>query len=264
MANKLPASSLVRRGEQVLISSQPKDYGRGLEDVSNWGQLLGGGALVLYGLKRMSLGGLFIAGVGAGLAYNGAKNSGLLKGGWKRMALHTAASQPVEIEKSVTIDKPIHEVYAFWRNLENLPLFMHHIHSVDEIDRRRSHWIANLRSGITLEWDAEIIDERENESLAWRTTEGSDLYNEGFVVFAEAPGRRGTEVHARIVYRPPAGAFGAKVAEFFNKFTEQMLKEDLRRFKHILETGEIPTTSGQSSARDRELPNGGTRDTLLH
>lgn len=257
-------STLTHRGEQILRSKPDVDYGRGLEDVSHWGRLVGGAALVLYGVSRRSVKGVFLAGIGAGLAYSTAKNSGMLHGGLKRLALHTKASQTVEVESSITIDRSVGEVYEFWRELENLPLFMSHIRSVEELDRRHSHWVAELRGGLTLAWDAEIIEERENELLAWRSVEDSDIYNEGFVVFASAPGGRGTEVRAHIAYRPPAGELGAKIAEFFSKVSEVMLKEDLRRFKQILEVGEISTTSGQTSGRAKDFPNGGTYDTPLH
>ncbi|MBA2661456.1 MAG: SRPBCC family protein [Bradymonadaceae bacterium] len=234
----------VQQAERTLARSTHDDNERGFEDVQKWGQLLGGGALVLFGLSRRSLGGLFLAGVGAGLAYNGAKTAGMLEAGaLKRLALHTKAEHLVEIEKSVTIDRPIEEVYAFWRRLENLSLFMNHIEAVTELDARRSHWVASLPAGLTLEWEAEIIEERENEVLAWRSVEGSDIFNEGFVVFTEAPAGKGTEVHARIVYRPPVGAIGAKIAEFFSVIPGQVIKEDLRQFKCILEAGEIPTSA---------------------
>ncbi|MFU8802886.1 MAG: SRPBCC family protein [Bradymonadaceae bacterium] len=251
----------IEEGERALTRSPSVDKPRGLEDVDSWGSLLGGGALMIYGLRRKTLSGLFLAGIGAGLIYRGAKNNRMLDGGLKSLVLNTKATEPVEIEKSVTIDKPIGEVYEFWRNLENLPLFMRHIESIDQIDAHRSHWVVHLPSGIHLEWEARILEERKNEFLAWRSIEGSDIFNEGFVTFSRAPNGAGTEVHARIIYRPPAGEVGHKIAEFLNFVPAKVVKEDLRRFKAILEAGEYPTIEGQASGR---AGSNGSRPSQLH
>lgn len=241
----------IQAGEHALTRSPDVGQQRGLEDVESWGSMLGGGALLLYGLKRRTLSGIFLAGIGAGLVYRGAKKNGMLDGGLKALALHTKASTSVEIEKSVTIDRPVDELYAFWRHLPNLSLFMQHIESIEELDSQRSHWRVSLPSGLEVEWEARILEERENELLAWRSTEGSDIFTEGFVTFKEAPNGAGTEIHARIIYRPPAGELGHKIAELLNFLPSHVLKEDLRRFKAIIEAGEYPTIEGQTSGRVR-------------
>jgi uncharacterized membrane protein len=140
---------------------------------------------------------------------------------------------------SVTVNKPIAEVYAFWRSLENLPRFMHHLESVEILDSRRSHWKAKAPAGASVEWDAEIIDERENELISWRSLPGATVPNAGTVRFKGAPGNRGTEVHVVMEYHIPGGALGAVVARLFREEPKQQVHDDLLRFKQVMETGEV-------------------------
>jgi len=142
-------------------------------------------------------------------------------------------------KRSVTIGKPVAEVYAFWRNFENLPQFMRHLESVTVRDDRRSHWVAKAPAGKTVEWDAEVTDERENELISWRSVEGSQIYNAGTVHFSEAPGGRGTEVRVEFEYDPPFGKLGSKVAMLFREEPGQQVKDDLRNLKQVMELGEV-------------------------
>jgi len=159
-------------------------------------------------------------------------------------------TKPLTITKTLTIRKPKEELYNFWRQLENLPQFMEHLEEVRQLDSRRSYWKAKVPIGVTsVEWEAEIIQDEPNQRIVWRSVPGSTVDNSGEVVFLDAPGNRGTEVRATIIYRPPAGAIGAGIAKLISPATEQMVKEDLRRFKRIMETGEIPTIAGQPSGR---------------
>lgn len=241
-----------RRGERALSRTSHQDYDRGMEDLS-WGKLLGGSALFLYGLfKRRGLSRLIFTGAGAGLVYREISDKDLLDGGFARLALHTKATRPVEVTSSVTVDRPIEEVFSFWRRLENLPRFFQHIESVQETSHNRSHWVAKLPAGIQMEWQAELIEDRENELLVWRSVEGTDIYNEGFIAFHPAFDGKGTEVHARIIYRPPAGEVGARVASFLSAIPTQVIKEDLRSFKQLLEAGEVPSIEGQPSGRSEQ------------
>ena len=160
---------------------------------------------------------------------------------------------PINITSSFTINKPRKEVYHFWRHLENLPRFMKHLSSVKQKDWKRSHWKVNVPGGIgSLEWDADIIYEDENRKLVWCSVPNSDVDNSGEVRFDDAPGHRGTEVWMSINYRPPAGDIGKIAAKIFNPAFEQLIKEDLRRFKQIMEAGELPTIEGQPAARKKE------------
>jgi len=149
----------------------------------------------------------------------------------------------------VTINRPPEDLYRFWRNFENLPRFMRHLESVSETGAGRSHWVAKAPAGSTVEWDAEIYNEKEGEMIAWRTLEGADVASAGSVHFEEAPGGRGTLMRVVLKYDPPAGKLGAIIARLFGENPEQQIAEDLGRFKQLMETGEVATTEGQPSAR---------------
>jgi len=151
----------------------------------------------------------------------------------------------IRVDKSVTINKPRAEVYRFWRNFENLPRFMRHLESVTEVDNRHSHWVAKAPAGRTVEWEAEIINEVENQLIAWQSLENSTVENAGSVHFEDAPGGRGTVVRIELQYNPPGGTLGAIVAKLFGEEPNQQIGEDLWRFKNLMEAGEIPTTEGQ-------------------
>lgn len=145
----------------------------------------------------------------------------------------------VNIRSTVVVNKPKHEVYAFWRRLENLPLFMRHLESVQEIDDRRSHWEAKIPNKmITIKWDAEIVRDDENSLLSWQSLPGSTIENAGKVEFRNALGDRGTELRIMITYRPPAGNIGTQVARLFNPIFRKMVKEDVTNFKQFIELKE--------------------------
>jgi uncharacterized membrane protein len=135
--------------------------------------------------------------------------------------------------------RPVQEVYAFWRNFENFPQFMRHLESVTVTDERRSHWVAKAPAGMSVEWDAEIIAERENETIAWRSLPGSQVFNAGTVTFMPAPRGRGTEVRVDLSYRPPLGKLASKVAMLWREEPKQQVQDDLRHFKQVMEVGEI-------------------------
>jgi uncharacterized membrane protein len=138
-----------------------------------------------------------------------------------------------------TINRSPEEVYRFWRNFENLPRFMSHLESVQVTDEKRSHWVARAPMGTSVEWDAEIIEDRPNYEISWRSLEGADVDNRGTVRFDRAPGDRGTEVRVEVEYHPPAGPIGAAVARLFGEAPEEQIKGDLRRLKQVLEIGEV-------------------------
>ncbi len=154
-------------------------------------------------------------------------------------------NQPIKVEKTVTINKPVEELYHFWHNFGNLPRFMKHLKDVKVHNNKRSHWITNAPLGGSVEWDADIIEDRENELIAWTSVAGADVDNSGSVRFQPAPGDRGTEVKVVTEYNPPGGAIGAGIAKLFGEEPEQQIGDDLRRFKMMMEAGEIATTEGQ-------------------
>jgi uncharacterized membrane protein len=140
---------------------------------------------------------------------------------------------------TITINRSPEEVYKFWRDFRNLPRFMTHLESVEVTGETRSHWVAKALGGGIVEWDAEITEDRPNQSIAWRSLEGADVDNWGSVRFDQAPGKRGTEVRVEIEYNPPGGALGAGIAKIFGQAPEQKIKDDLFRFKQVMETGEV-------------------------
>jgi uncharacterized membrane protein len=223
-------------------------------DTERWVSLLGGTALLWRGLRQRSPGGLGLAVMGGALLYRGATGHCRFYG---RFGVNTADPEQrapykhaVKVTKTLTINAAPADVYRFWRDLENLPRFMHHLHSVAVLDNRRSHWIAKGPAGQQIEWDAEIINEVENELIAWQSLANADVYNSGSVHFYPAAGGRGAEVKVVLRYTPPAGALGVALAKLFGEEPSQQVEDDLRRLKQILETGEIPTTVGQPSGSE--------------
>jgi uncharacterized membrane protein len=157
----------------------------------------------------------------------------------------------IRVERAVTVNRPRAELYQMWRDFENLPRFMEHLESVrvDETDNGRSHWIAKAPLGKTIEWDSEIIEERPNELLVWKSLPGSMVESMGRVEFTDAPAGRGTIVRVSMQYNPPAGSLGAAFAKLFGEEPGVQINEDLRHFKQIMETGEVATVQGQSTGR---------------
>lgn len=156
----------------------------------------------------------------------------------------------VRIDEAITINRPRAEVYRFWRNLANIAEFMEYVESVrtlDDGDDRKTRWTAKGPGGKCLEWDAEIINEQENELIAWRSLDGSEVANAGSVHFKDAPGDRGTEVKLEIMYTPPGGSVGAFAAKLFGEDPAGRIHTDLKRVKARIEAGVLAGTNGQSS-----------------
>jgi uncharacterized membrane protein len=202
---------------------------------SRWGALIGGGTLAAIGIARRSKGGAALAAAG-----------GLLAIGGLRL---TNSPSEIHAEASFTVNVPPAEAYRFWSNFENLPRFMFHLETVRPIGDRRWEWVARGPMQMRVRWTAEVVDQRDNEWIVWRSEPNSELPNRGSVQFRPAPGNRGTEVTAAMEYRLPAGPIGKAIAKFFGKDPSQAMREDLRHFKQLLEAGEIPTTVGQPSGR---------------
>lgn len=164
-----------------------------------------------------------------------------------RLTVGAPRLRTLRVVRSIAINRRPADCYAFWRDLENLPRFMRHVVDVRKLDEGRSHWVVCAPAGRTVEWDAAIIRQEPDRLIAWRSLEGADVDSLGVVEFAPRPGGKGTHLRVSMEYRPPGGALGAVVAKLFGEAPEQQLKEDLRRLKQLLETGEIPTTEGQPS-----------------
>jgi uncharacterized membrane protein len=228
-----------------IVPSEPQipNETSSVSDTERWGTLIGGGALVLLGLRQGSLRGALTALAGGGLIYRGVTaQTGIQE--------TLGMNDSIRVEKTVTIsNKSPEELYRFWRNFENLPHFMKHVKHVSVVNDKRSHWIATAPMGASVEWDAEIVNEWENHLIAWSSVEGADIDNSGFVRFQPAPDGRGTEVKVVIEYNPPGGAVTATLAKLFGEEPKQQIGDDLRRFKMLMEAGEIATTEGQPSGR---------------
>ncbi len=145
----------------------------------------------------------------------------------------------VDVNKAITVNRSPEEVYAFWRDLQNLPQFMEHLESVQVLSDRRSRWKAKAPAGRTVEWEAEIIEDRPNESISWRVAEDAEVTHSGTVQFTGAPGGRGTEIRVGLRYEPPGGVIGGAIAKLFGEEPGQQVDSDLRRLKQVLETGEV-------------------------
>jgi uncharacterized membrane protein len=148
--------------------------------------------------------------------------------------------------------RPRQELYRFWRDLENLPQFMEHLESVTVMGDGRSHWVTKAPVGRPVSWDAEITEDVEDRVIAWRSLPGSTVENSGQVHFSDGPDGRGTMVRARILYSAPGGKTAENLARFFGESASQQLRDDLRRFKQVMEAGETPTTEGQPHGQRKE------------
>jgi uncharacterized membrane protein len=227
--------------------------GRNISDTEKWLSIAAGTGLALYGVSRRRTGGWLMTALGGMLLQRGATGHchvyeafGVNTAGTgddTRRALGGPAGE--HVDESVTINRPIEELYRFWRNLENLPQFMSHLESVERVTDTLSRWRAKGPGGRTVEWSAEIINEVPNKVIGWRSIEGSEVVSAGSVNFDPAGPGRGTHVRVRLQYSPPGGRLGARVAKLFGRDAETEIREDLRRFKQMVETGEVPTTEGQ-------------------
>ena len=148
----------------------------------------------------------------------------------------------IDVSAAVTVNRPVPDVYRFWRDLENLPAFMAHVRKV-RTRGLRSHWVAEA-PGRRLQWDAEIVEDRPGRLIRWRAVDHADVQNAGWVEFAPAPGNRGTEVRVHLSYAQPGGRFGKRVAGLFGESPEQQVRDDLARLKQVLETGQVVRSEG--------------------
>lgn len=216
-----------------------------------WLSLAGGAAAIYYGAKRKSLLGSALAIAGGGLAARGltGQSDVLVYLGLMKPAKGSLPyGQVIKIRRSIIVNRSPEELYRFWHNFQNLPNFMNNIESVQTLGERRSHWVMSGPGGTTIEWDAEIIADEPNRMIGWRSI-GGRVDHAGSVRFERATGSRGTVVRVQLQYNPPGGRIGATVAKLFGRDPDQAIREDLARFKELMETGEIPTAESRSSGR---------------
>lgn len=157
------------------------------------------------------------------------------------------------VGRTVTINRPRAEIYAFWRDFANLAAVMENIERIDVIDARRSHWVVKAPAGKTVEWDSVVTEDEPGRLIAWQSVEGADIASAGRIEFFDAAPGRGTMVRATFTYDPPAGWLGEWIAKIFQREPAVQARRDLRRLKQFLETGEV-TSSASPSGRDGESP----------
>ena len=227
-----------------------------------WISIIGGGALAAYGLARRSKSSLLFAGVGGALLWRGATGHCPIYGalgistarerGDEESQVSVPYGRGIRVEESVLVNAKPEVLYSFWRDFENLPRFLNHLEMVHVIDDRHSQWRAHGPAGVKVEWEAEIINEIPNELIGWRSVDGSNVHNAGSVHFT--PRRRGTEVRVLLRYDPPGGELGAKMAKLLGDDPEQQIREDLERFKQIMEdVSELASRQRPGSAASRGL-----------
>jgi uncharacterized membrane protein len=192
--------------------------------------VVGATALIAYGLTRRSKAGTALAAAGGLLAYKAAQTP----------------STKAEAHAVFLVNASPEQAYELWRNFAGLPRFMVHLKSVRELDGNRSEWVALGPGQREIRWTAEITEETANQRIAWRSLPDSDVHTSGSVNFRPDPQGRGTFVSANVQYGIAGGPFSSALATLFGKSPQFMVREDLRRFKQLLETGEVPTTRGQT------------------
>lgn len=224
-------------------ATRPQNVGQ----LERLGSMVGGSMLLLGALKRGN-GSLLSALLGGSLLYRG------LTGhchGYELLGINTAEHPPatavpgqegVKIEKTITIQRSPEQLYAYWRKLENLPRVMRHLESVEVLDNRRSRWVASGPAGLSVAWQAEVINERQNEMIAWRSLPGGDIDTAGSVRFKSLGAAGGTEVTVSLKYNPPAGKAGHWLATLLGQGLEQELDEDMGRLKSVMES-RVPTAA---------------------
>jgi uncharacterized membrane protein len=156
--------------------------------------------------------------------------------------LATDEGEDTLVERTVSINRPRAELYAFWRDFTHLPLFMENIAAVTVIDSLHSHWVVRAPASATVEWDSTIIEDIPGSVIAWQSNADASVPNSGRIEFRDSPNNRGTWVTALVAYNPPAGKLGKLVATLFQREPKIQARRDLRRFKQLMETGEIATS----------------------
>lgn len=195
-----------------------------------------GAAAIFLALSRKQRGGLGLASVGSYLVYRGISGNCL---GYRALGMSTMheRTEGILVDKTITIDVSPEKLYRFWLDFENLPQFMDHLDAVWMIGDHRYHWVARAPAGMSVEWDADVIEERPDELVAWRSLPGSEIANEGSVSFEPTDHGLATIVHVSLKYYPPAGKVGAWVAKLFGQEPGDQIEADLNHLKEMMESG---------------------------
>lgn len=227
---------------------------RNVGDAERVASLASGALLGVLGLRRGGLAGLAIAGLGGALAWRGASGScpayralGVDTAGPRGDAEHVVAAHGIAVEQALLVNRTPEDLYAFWRDFTHLPRVFRHLQKVELLHGARSRWTTSAPrlAGGSVSWEAEITAEEPGRRIAWRSLPGAAVATVGEIRFDRAPGERGTEVHVRMQYLPPAGKIGHWLATLVGEGPRKQMRDDLRRFRQLMETGEIATTRGQ-------------------
>jgi uncharacterized membrane protein len=230
---------------QMPVSNGARS-GRNISEFERWASMAAGAGMMLYGLSRRRGNGWILATFGGLLFRRGFVGHcvtyelfdiNTARSGNTRTALGGSAG--INVQESVTIARTPQELYRFWRNLENLPRFMGHLTSVERVTDTISRWRAQGPAGTIVEWNAEVINDVPNKILAWISLKGSDVVSAGSVNFEPAAGGRSTHVRVHLQYSPPAGKLGAAVARLMGADPATEIREDLNRFKQMIEAGQM-------------------------
>jgi uncharacterized membrane protein len=252
-----------RRRERRELQQQGRSHfvnvGRGERVLS----ALAGGLLATWGLRRRGAAGYGAALVGAELLYRGVSGHCMA---YTAMGVSTSdepalgevaevdRGKAVDVRRSIEVARPREELFAIWRDFSQLPHFMTHLERVDVLSPTRSHWVTKGPIGTTVEWDAEIVDERPGEWIAWQAVEPAQVPNNGTVMFRDLPDG-GTEIFVTIEAQPPAGRLGDLVARMFGRSPDRQVRMALEKFKEMAE-GAFDWQSGSrgaSATTDREV-----------
>jgi uncharacterized membrane protein len=206
--------------------------------------LAGAVLLLLQASRARSSGARIALGAAAStLAYSGVSGNAVLTRAL-RLRQASAPREPLHVLRTVMVNRPPEELYAVWRNFENLPAIMQHLDSVRVLDAKRSLWRARSPFGGTVEWEAELTHEVPDRELGWRSLPGSEVESTGVVRFEPSPLGYGTQLQVEMVYAPPAGRLGASVARMLGEEPHQQIEDDLQRFKQRMEASGVIPTSG--------------------
>jgi uncharacterized membrane protein len=221
------------------------------EQQERWGYGLAGAALMAWGMRRGPVSRLIAMAIGGGLLYKLATGQSPLQRISGMMAHHGESDGgDVHVTRTVTVNAEPQEVFRLWRNLENLPRFMQHLDSVEQIDERRSRWRAVGPAGSRFEWEAEIVREEPGRELAWQSLPGSSVSSRGVVTFRPGAGGHGTEIDVRMEYRPPGGKLGMAIARLFGEEPQQQIDDDLQRLRRMIDAGEFRSIAGSAVTGD--------------
>lgn len=236
-----------------LSSARRRDSEQNIGPVQRGASLLAGSTLVAVGLRRRGVGGAVVALAGADLLYRGATGYCHLLGAFEidtNRRRTAPRSNWVEIQRSITIHRPRIDVYGEWREPQNQALVWKHFAEITNATDDGAHWRVDAPLGRSLQWETRIVEDHAAELIRWEST-GGDLPNEGTVEFRDAPGEYGTEITLRVRFDPPFGPLGDAAARVFDDAPKLVLAKALRRFKSLVEAGEVASTDRNPTARQR-------------